>query len=389
MKTGLEVLLASPSLIAGRRFGLIVNQTAVDRKLRHLVPLLGKRKGVVIQRIFTPEHGLWGTEQDQVAVVPAGGKEAKIPVISLYGQDEESLSPRSEMLQDLDALIFDIQDIGTRYYTFVYTMAFCMAAAARMGVEMLVLDRPNPINGVTVEGNILEERFRSLVGRYPIPVRHGMTAGELARLFNAEFGIGCRLEVVATTGWKRARFMDETGLPWVLPSPNMPTIDTALVYPGMCLIEGTHLSEGRGTTKPFEMVGAPYIEPEKLARALAAEKLPGVLFRPTYFKPTFHKWAGTVCGGVQLHVARRNAFKPYLTGIAVVRAVKHLWPDRFEYRKEPYEFVSDRLAFDLLTGTDRIREKIDAGVPIGEIEKDWLPALEQFKKVREKYLLYP
>jgi uncharacterized protein YbbC (DUF1343 family) len=362
----------------GKRIGLVVNQTAVDRKLRHLVSLLGKRKGVTIARIFTPEHGLWGTEQDQVEVVSAGGKEAKIPVISLYGRDEGSLSPRSEMLQDLDALVFDIQDIGSRYYTFIYTMAFCMAAAARVGVRMLVL-----------EGNILEERFRSFVGRYPIPVRHGMTAGELALLFNKEFGIGCRLEIVAMQGWKRDRFMDEMRLPWVPPSPNMPTVDTALVYPGMCLVEGTHLSEGRGTTKPFELVGAPYIDPESLAKALAAEKLPGVIFRPTFFKPTFHKWAGTVCGGVQLHVVKRDAFKPYLTGLAVVRAVRHLWPDRFEYRKEPYEFVSDRLAFDLLAGTDRMRGKIDAGVPVSEMEEAWLPELAKFKKTREKYLLYP
>jgi len=387
-KTGLEILLSNPSPIKGKRVGVVVNQTATDRKLRHLIHLLQQVRDARIARVFSPEHGLWGAEQDQIAVESAGESELTIPVTSLYGETEASLRPAPETLEGLDALVFDIQDVGARYYTFIYTMAYCMEAAKRAGIEMLVLDRPNPINGVAVEGNILRSGFESFVGRYPIAVRHGMTAGELAELFNREFGIGCRLEIIRMQGWTRKSWFDQTGLPWIPPSPNMPTLETAAVYPGMCLIEGTNLSEGRGTTKPFELAGAPFLDSERFAKALNDEKLPGIVFRPASFKPSFHKWAGKTCGGVQLHVTERDAFKPYLTGIAVARAAKLLRPNDFAFRTEPYEFVSDRLAFDILTGTDNIRSLIERGVPLATIEESWLEELEEFKKVRESYLLY-
>lgn len=384
---GLEVALES-DLLRRKRLALLVNQTAVDRRLRHAIDLMAARSDLHVAGILGPEHGARGTAQDQIGVGEERDPATGIPIHSLYGASEASLKPSPEILRNVDAIVYDIQDIGARYYTFVYSLAFCMEAAAEQGKEVIVLDRPNPIGGAACEGNVLNPRFRSFVGRYPLAVRHGMTAGELAQLFNDAVGIGCRLTVVRMRGWKRAMWFEETGLPWIAPSPNMPTIATAAVYPGMCLVEGTNLSEGRGTTQPFELVGAPWLDGRVFARELNRENLPGVIFRQASFEPVFHKHARRICGGVQLHVVDQARFRPFTTGLAVVAAARRLAPAAFDWRREPYEFVSDRLAFDLLAGTDRLRLAIEAGEPIADLEAAWQPELESFRQLRSKYLLY-
>lgn len=308
-----------------------------------------------------------------------------LPVHSLYG---ETQWPTEEMLQDLDVLVFDLQDVGTRVYTFIHTMAYCMEACARYGKRFLVLDRPNPINGELVEGNLLDREFRSFVGLHPLPMRHGMTIGELALLYNSAFSIHCDLTVVPMEGWRRSSWFDQTGLPWVMPSPNLPTLDSATVYPGMVLVEGTLLSEGRGTTRPFELVGAPYINARTLADRLNGMQLPGVCFRAVYFEPTFQKFARVMCGGVQLYVSDRNLFEPFLTGIAVISAIKSLYPDSFQWRQPPYEYENRRLPIEILCGGDRIPLLIDAGAQLAEIRQSWQAEGIRFRALRRAYLLY-
>ena len=335
--------------------------------------------------ILGPEHGARGEAQDQIEMGDSADEATGLPVYSLYGK---SLIPTPDMTRDADTLVFDLQDIGSRYYTYIYTMAYAMQASARDGKRMVLLDRPNPINGVTVQGNVLDPRYVSFVGLYPLAVRHGMTAGELALLMNEEFHIGCRLEVVRMQGWRRSMWFDRTGLPWVNPSPNMPTLKTATVYPGGCLIEGTNLSEGRGTTRPFEFIGAPYIKPRALVERLEKERLGGVRFRPLYFQPVFNKWAGELCGGIQLHVTERAVFDPFLTYIAVIRAAWQLHPDRFQWRSPPYEYEREKLPMDILCGGSLVRQQIETGRSLKEIKLSWQKDLAAFKKLRRKYLIY-
>jgi uncharacterized protein YbbC (DUF1343 family) len=387
VKIGLEVLLDSRiDALAGQRVGLVVNPSSVDRDLRHAVDLLDARDGVRLTALFGPQHGIRGETQDNM-IEWEGFSDSRtgLPVYSLYGATRV---PYPEMLANVDTLVFDMQDVGTRIYTFVYTMAHCMQAAARDGKRVVVLDRPNPIGGATVEGNTLEPEYASFVGLYPIPTRHGMTAGELARLFNDEFGIGCDLEVVAMEGWSRDMWFDATGQPWVMPSPNMPTLDTATVFPGMVHVEGTLVSEGRGTTRPFELVGAPHVDPWALVESLAAERVPGCRFRPCFFQPTFQKHAGALCGGLQVHVDDREAFPSVLAGVAVLRAVYALDPDRFEWKQPPYEYVYETLPFDVIAGTGRLREQIVAGTPLAEIAAGWAGDEAAFRTLRERFLLY-
>jgi uncharacterized protein YbbC (DUF1343 family) len=312
-------------------------------------------------------------------------KRTGLPSYSLYG---ETRKPTPEMLADVDVLVFDVQDVGTRVYTFIYTMALAMEAARECGKRFVVLDRPNPINGIQLEGNIHEPAFHSFVGMFPIPMRHAMTVAELASMFNREFGIGCELDVVAMEGWSRAMWHEETRLPWVMPSPNIPTVETAVIYPGSVMIEGTTLSEGRGTTRPFEIIGAPYVEPQRLIERLKADNLPGVIFRATHFEPTFHKFTGKLCGGIQIHVTDRDRFKPVITAIAIIRAVRHLYPDRFGWKQPPYEYVRDKLPFDVINGSTSVRNQIQAGAPISEIEDRWREPLGRFAERRKSYLLY-
>jgi uncharacterized protein YbbC (DUF1343 family) len=308
-----------------------------------------------------------------------------LPVHSLYGAVR---CPTEEMLSDIDILVFDLQDVGTRVYTFIQTMAYCMQACARFGKSMIVLDRPNPVNGQQVEGNLLDPEFQSFVGIYPLPMRHGMTAGELALLYNKEFGIGCRLTVVPMQGWRRSYWHDETELPWVMPSPNLPTRESATVYPGMVLVEGTLLSEGRGTTRPFELVGAPYVQARTLAEHLNSRRLPGVQFRPAYFEPTFQKHAGKMCGGVQIHVNDRDRFEPFLTGIATISAVKELFPDSFRWRDPPYEYESVKMPIEILCGGQRIPAQIEQGASPEVIRQGWQEDVARFVALRQSYLLY-
>jgi uncharacterized protein YbbC (DUF1343 family) len=360
--TGLERLAGQGSkLLGGKRIGLLAHAASVTADLQYAWDVLGSMPGVRLQALFSPEHGLMGTHQDQESVSGSGAPASfqGLPLYSLYGETAQSLRPRPEALAGLDALIVDLQDVGSRYYTFIYTLSHCMEACRDQDVEVWVLDRPNPLGGRKVEGRPLLPGFESFVGRYALPVRHGLTIGECAVAFREVFGVRCRLRIVPMRGWRRSMWFDQTGLPWISPSPNMPTLDTAAVYPGTCLVEGTNLSEGRGTTRPFEIVGAPWIDPLVLATELRSRNLPGVFFRPVWFKPAFHKYAGQLCGGVQIHVLDRGTFLPFRTGAHLLKAAAGLWPEWFRWRQEPYEFETARLAIDLLAGGSWLREAVE------------------------------
>ncbi len=387
MKLGLDSLLDSNlDLLGGARVGLIVNPASINSRFEHTADLFHNNPGIKLTALFGPQHGIRGeTQDDMIEWQTFRDKRTGLPAYSLYG---ETRKPTAEMLADVDVLVFDVQDVGTRVYTFIYTMALAMEAARESGKRFIVLDRPNPIGGVQIEGNILDLAFRSFVGMYPIPMRHGMTVGELASMFNREFGIGCELEVVRMEGWRRSMWYEDTGLPWVMPSPNIPTVDTSVVYPGSVMVEGTQVSEGRGTTRPFELLGAPYIEPEALIRELANDRLPGVVFRPVYFQPTFHKFDGETCGGVQIHVIDRQSFKPVISGVAIISAIHRLYSDRFEFKQPPYEYVYDKLPFDVITGGSQLREQIEAGTPVFGIEESWREQLSAFDRLRGTFLLY-
>ena len=387
---GLEKLLANPNeYLCGNTLGLVVNQTSLTSDGQFSIGQFHNNKSFKLKTILAPEHGVYGVDQDMALVTDETEPLSGLLVRSLYGADAASLTPSPSLLNGIDNLVFDIQDVGSRYYTFIYTLANCMKTCVESNTRMIVCDRPNPINGVTVEGNLVEKEFQSFVGQYPIPNRHGMTIGELAILFNEYFGIKCDLKVIPMEGWERSMWYDQTGLPWVSPSPNMPTLSTATVYPGMCLIEGTLLSEGRGTTIPFEQVGAPYIDAETLAKTLNKENLPGLFFRPQYFKPQFQKWSGTICGGVQIHVTERNKIKPLATSITVLFSIKKLYPDDFSWRTEAYEFVNDRLAIDLLYGNQALREAIETDtLSINNLKSAWEEDIKIFSPQREACLIY-
>ena len=386
--TGLTRLLGGHGPTLGSRVGVVANPTAVDHNLQHLVDRLTGVEGCELRALFGPEHGIRGDAQDMVAVGGDVDSRTGLPVHSLYGADEGSLVPSAQALADIDTLVFDIQDVGARYYTYVWTLVLTMRVCATHSVRVIVLDRPNPLGGVQCEGGGVADDYRSFVGLCSVPNRHGLTVGELARWMVAREGIDVELIVVPMTGWRREMFYDECGIPWVLPSPNMPTLDTAVVYPGMCLIEGSELSEGRGTTRPFELVGAPYIDGYDLACALRQESLPGVSFRPVFFTPQFQKWAGELCGGVQLHVTERRSFLPYRTGVAILRHVRELYPDHFAWREKAYEFVSDRLAIDLLAGSTAVREGIDSGAAVADIAGTWSADARALAEERAAWFLY-
>ncbi len=384
---GLESLCGSRvNLIEGSRVGLVCNQASVDHGLNHSADVLRRTQGVNLTALFGPQHGIRGDLQDNMIETPhTTDTETGLPVYSLYSETRE---PTEEMLKDVDVIVCDLQDVGCRIYTFIYTIANCMRVARRLGKRVVVCDRPNPIGGVAVEGNLLEKGFESFVGQYPLPTRHGMTSGELARMFNEHWEIGCELEVVPLEGWSRELWFDETDIPWVLPSPNMPTLDSATVFPGTVHLEGTQMSEGRGTTRPFELAGAPYIEAGEFARSLESEGLPGVKFRPTNFQPTFQKHMGTTCGGVQIHVLDREEFKPVLTGLAVVKTCFEMYSENFRWKEPPYEYVFDKNPFDVISGTDSLRKAFEKGESLEELEESWRQGLEIFLEEREKFLLY-
>jgi uncharacterized protein YbbC (DUF1343 family) len=387
IRLGIEKLLeASPHLPTKETVGLICNQASVDHQLRHAADLLYEHPGIKLRALFGPQHGIRGDVQDNmIETAHTIDRETGLPIHSLYSETRE---PTEAMLKDIDVLIFDMQDVGCRIYTFAYTMANCMVAARKFGKKVIVCDRPNPINGKDVAGNVLEPGQASFVGQFAIPTRHGMTLGELAQLFNRHFELNCDLEVITMEGWRRDLWHDETDAPWVMPSPNIPTLDAATVFPGTVHFEGTQISEGRGTTRPFELVGAPYIEAAKYANTLNEMRLPGVFFRASIFRPTFQKHAGISCGGVQIHVMDRSVFEPVVTGLAMVKAAYDLYPAEFRWKEPPYEYVFDRNPFDVIAGSSSIREGIENGSSIDTMQESWKQNLDVFKQVRAKYLLY-
>jgi len=378
-------VLFDRELVKGRTVGLVVNPASVNARFEHAVER-AERGGVRIGAIFGPQHGFRSDLQENM--IESGHDEdrrRRVPIYSLYSETRE---PTAEMLAGLDALVIDLQEVGTRIYTYIYTMANCLRAAARHGLPVIVCDRPNPIGGVDVEGPMLDAGFESFVGQFPIPMRHGMTIGELARLFNEAFGIGAKLEVVAMQGWTRDQFFDETGLPWVLPSPNIPTLESAIVYPGTVLFEGTNVSEGRGTTRPFELAGAPWVYEESFSAALNARALPGVHFRPAMFEPTFHKHAKTLCGGCQIHVTNRREFRPVETGVALIEAFRTANPSAFAWREPPYEYEHTIPPIDILYGSAGLRSALEAGITSAAIAAAWAEPVQKFLDLRESYLLY-
>lgn len=388
VQTGLEVLIAQEfAPLRGLRIGLVAHPASVDRHLRHAAVWLQQARDLHLVRLFGPEHGIVGHAQDLEGVVSRRDPLTGLEVVSLYGTTVESLHPPSDSLRDLDALVIDLMDVGSRYYTFQATMLYCLEAASRQGLLSVILDRPNPLGGLTVEGPTLQPAFASFVGPEPIAIRHGLTMGELATLYRTRRGWRGELQVIPCQGWKRSQYFDETDLPWVLPSPNMPTLETALVYPGQCLLEGTNLSEGRGTTRPFELCGAPDLDANRLADRLRQENLPGVIFRPVYYCPTFQKHAGTLCGGVQVHVTDRQTFQPVRTGLALLAAMREQSPC-FAWRTEPYEFVSEIPAIDLLFGSARERLGLEAGHSWRELARAWEPEEAVFREQRREALLY-
>ena len=384
---GLERLLRDRAdSLRGARIGLVCNQASVDHSFEHAADLLHGRSGLKVTALFGPQHGIRGDVQDNMIETPhTTDRETGLPVYSLYSETRE---PTEEMLKDVDVIVFDLQDVGCRIYTFIYTLANCMRAARTLGKRVVVCDRPNPINGEAVAGSVLAPAFASFVGQFPIPVRHGMTVGELAKMFNEHFGIGCELEVIPMEGWERRHWLDDTDAPWVLPSPNMPNLDAATVFPGTVYVEGTQLSEGRGTTRPFELVGAPYIDAAEYARQLAALGLPGVHFRAANFQPTFQKHARVTCGGVQIHVLDREAFEPVLAGIATIKIAYDMYESEFRWKEPPYEYVFDKNPFDVIAGTDRLRKQIERHESLEAIESSWKDELRQFHALRSRYLIY-
>ena len=384
--SGLDVLLGRlRTLLGGQSVGLLCHPASVTADLTPAAEALMRVKGMKLRRLFAPEHGITGAAQDLVLVGHEKDSLTGLPVMSLYGR---RLDPDPRALHGLDALVVDLQDVGARYYTYNWTMALAMKAAARVHLPVIVLDRPNPLGGERLEGNWPEAGWSSFVGLYPLPIRHGMTMGELAGYLNDKHALGCDLTVVPMLGWRRGMAWEDTGLPWVAPSPNMPTPDTARVYPGGCLVEGTNLSEGRGTTRPFEWIGAPYLDGPRLARALERRGLPGVRFRPVGFEPAFHKWKSQRCGGVQVHVTDAARFKPFATYLALIAEARRQAPRHFRWRRPPYEFERVRLPMDLLCGGPAIRRALERGVPLARLETSWRPDLVRFARERRPYLLY-
>jgi uncharacterized protein YbbC (DUF1343 family) len=385
VRLGSERLLATGAL-KGKRVGVVSNPASIGANFQHIVRAIAGARDVTLAAIFGPQHGYRADVQDNmIETGHADDPTRGVPVYSLYSETRE---PTAQMLKGLDVLVIDLQDVGSRIYTFVYTMANCLRAARKHGVPVIVTDRPNPIGGDKIGGPMLEEGFESFVGQFPIPMMHGMTIGELARFFNEACGIGADLTVVPMEHWQRWLYYDDTGLPWVMPSPNMPTVETAVVYPGTVLFEGTNVSEGRGTTRPFELVGAPWVDAEALAEKLATYDFPGVHFRPAVFEPTFHKHAKQACGGCQVHVLERGVFPVVETAIALLVEIREQNPEKFGWRQPPYEYELIKLPFDILAGSSELREQIEAGQPVRKISESWVRGHERFRTARKPFLLY-
>ena len=387
VKTGLEVFLsAPPSSVKGQRLGLLCNPASVDRRLVHARQRIDLDLPGRLKALYAPQHGFFAEKQDNMIesadrLDPATG----LPVFSLYG---DTRVPTRAMMDPIDVMLVDIQDVGTRVYTFIYTLSHCMEAARQYGKKIIVLDRPNPVGGLRVEGNLLAPDCSSFVGRYPIPMRHGLTIGELAVMFNTRFGIGCDLDVVCMQGWKREMVFGQTGLPWVAPSPNLPTPTSAMVYPGQVIWEGTNISEGRGTTQPFELFGAPFLMPDRLMEKIDTKLLIGAVLRPVEFEPTSNKWAGHPCKGFQIHVTDPALYSPYALSLGLYQAIYQTYPDRFAYKQPPYEYEHERLPMDLIIGDRQIRSQIEAGTPLPEIISGWEDPLADYMKISKDIQIY-
>lgn len=387
MQLGLEVFLNNPPRdLLDKKWGLLSNLASINREGYYSKDLLRGKFQNNLRGLFSPQHGFWGTEQDNMVETPDSQDPATgLPVHSLYSRTRR---PSPESLAEIEVLLIDLQDVGTRVYTFITSLAYCLEEACRAGVEVVVLDRPNPLGGRAVEGNRLRPELRSFVGVWDLPMRHGLTPGELALLFNQELGIGAALRVVALQDWERGLTFAQTGRPWLPPSPNMPAVETAFVYPGQVLLEGTNISEGRGTTRPFECFGAPFLEPDRVKKLLERVPLPGVHLLETAFRPSFQKWQGEVCRGFFLQVSDRDSFRPYRTTLALIQALLELYPQDFQWKQPPYEYEQERMPIDLLIGDPVVRAALEAGTPVQELESSWENGLEEFKKIREGYLLY-
>lgn len=376
-----------PRALKGARAGLLVHPASVNARLEHATGLFLKSRKCRLTALFGPQHGILGQTQDNM-IEWRGFRDpgTGLPVFSLYSDQRK---PSPSMLKGIDAMVIDLQDVGSRYYTFIWTMELCMEACAEEGKSVIILDRPNPIGGTAIEGTVLEPGYSSFVGQRPLPTRHGMTIGEIGSYLRATFYSSLDFHIIPVQGWKRGMWFNECGLPWVLPSPNMPTLDTALVYPGMCLLEGTLLSEGRGTTRPFEIFGAPFIEPDRLVNRLREFRLPGVSFRPLYFEPSFQKHAHMLCGGAQIHVMNREKFRPFKTAVAVLKSVRELYPSETLWRDPPYEYETKRMPLDILAGTPRLRKEIEQGEGLDRMEQWWQDQCMLFNRVtRKRFLRY-
>ena len=386
-RLGIDGLLERDrKLVAGQRVAVVCNPASIDAAYVHTADRLAADADVQLKALFGPQHGFRSDLQDNMIETPhSRDARRRVPVFSLYSETRE---PTAEMLEDIDVLVIDLQDVGTRVYTYIYTMANCMRAAARHGVRVVVCDRPNPVGGDAIEGATLRPEYTSFVGQFPIPLRHGMTIGEIARLFNDAFGINAALDVVPLEGWRRSMYYDDTRLPFIIPSPNLPTLDSVTVYPGAVLFEGTMLSEGRGTTRPFEFVGAPWIDGDRLCDAMNARKLPGVHFRPMFFEPTFQKHARQTCGGCQIHVLDRVIFRPVRTAVELIAEFYRQDPVRFAWREPPYEYEREKPPIDILYGSDRLRATIESGQGADALSATWAEDEEAFRRQREKYLMY-
>lgn len=389
VQLGLDNFLENhPTLYRNRRIGIVAHPASITSKYTHILPAL-QSGGAIVKALFGPEHGFGGEAQDMESVDNLADKPNCVQLISLYGKDEDSLRPPIDILRQLDALVIDLMDVGSRYYTFVWTAVLCLQACKQAGIQLIVLDRPNPLNGLDVEGAPQQTPFLSFVGLRPIPNRHGLTIGEIVRMAAQQEDAEQILTVIPLKGWRREMYYDDTGLPWVAPSPNMPTLNTAIVYPGGCLLEGTECSEGRGTTLPFELFGAPKLAHNALCRYLnALLQLPGVIFRPTTFKPMFQKHSNTICQGAQLHITSRSKFRSYQTGIAIIHALKTIAPKQFGWREAPYEFVTDIPAIDLLCGNSYVRQAIEQQVPLEDIVESWRDDQNSFLSMKPHFHLY-
>jgi len=388
VKTGIDLIEKRwPAKFTSANIGLLLHPASIANNFSHSADTCFRSKKFRVSALFGPQHGIRGETQDNMIEWDSfRDKKTGCPVHSLYGKTRK---PSPEMLRNIDIMVIDLQDVGARYYTFIWTMTLVMEACQEQKKTVIIMDRPNPINGKSIEGPVLKPKYSSFVGLQRLPIRHGMTIGEIGLYFKDAFYNKLSIEIIPLQGWKRDMWFDKTGLPWVLPSPNIPTIETATVYPGMCLLEGTNISEGRGTTRPFEIFGAPFINPELLTTKLKDLHLPGVIFRPLHFLPTFQKHAGKLCGGAQIHITNRERFRPFKTGTAILKTVHDLYPGKFRWNKPPYEYEQNLLPIDILAGTDRFRKDIEQSSPLESMEAWWMTELNDFdNKIRRKYLLY-